>query len=416
MLYERWLPIARARAHDWALHEMASGRRWTFAELLRQGESEGDPAAFAVRCGTWQQAGPDCQAGGSPARPAVAPCRAVGDSGEGVPMVYPQGHGAGFVIEVLRAWKRGAVVCPLEPGQRPPSVPLPPPVGAHLKFTSATTGRPRVVVFTGAQLAADADQIVTTMGLRPDWPNVAVISLAHSYGFSNLVLPLLLHGIPLIIAPAPLPETLRRAAEAADGITLPGVPALWRSWHEANAIPRNVRLALSAGAPLPAALEQSIHATSGLKVHNFYGSTECGGIAFDRTPVPRSDDSCVGTLVHRVRGSLNAEGCLCVRSPAVGETYWPEGDDALSGGVFQTGDLAEVSGDVVHLRGRLNDQINLAGRKVSPALIERALQEHPAVRECLVFGVPASMRTAAILPWRAWWPGWRSPGTNSGNF
>jgi long-chain acyl-CoA synthetase len=41
------------------------------------------------------------------------------------------------------------------------------------------------------------------MGLRPDWPNLGVISLAYSYGFSNLVLPLLLHGIPLFLAPSP---------------------------------------------------------------------------------------------------------------------------------------------------------------------------------------------------------------------
>ena len=59
---------------------------------------------------------------------------------------------------------------------------------------------------------ADAENIVATMGLRPDWPNLGVISLAHSYGFSNLVLPLLLHGIPLILAGAPLPEIVLRAS------------------------------------------------------------------------------------------------------------------------------------------------------------------------------------------------------------
>ena len=89
------------------------------------------------------------------------------------------------------------------------------------------------------------------MGLRADWPNLGVISLAHSYGFSNLVLPLLLHGIPLILAPAPLPEIIRRAAENEQSITLAAVPAMWRAWHEAGAIPQNVRLAISAGAPLP---------------------------------------------------------------------------------------------------------------------------------------------------------------------
>jgi hypothetical protein len=63
------------------------------------------------------------------------------------------------------------------------------------------------------QLIADAKNIVETMGLRSAWPNVTVISLAHSYGFSNVVLPLALHGIPLIIARGALPEALREAAE-----------------------------------------------------------------------------------------------------------------------------------------------------------------------------------------------------------
>src|SRR5437879_1003240 len=77
----------------------------------------------------------------------------------------------------------------------------------HLRTTSATGGPPCLVSFTAEQLAADAENVVATMGLRRDWPNLGVISLAHSYGFSNLIMPLLLHGIPLILAPAPLPET-----------------------------------------------------------------------------------------------------------------------------------------------------------------------------------------------------------------
>ena len=55
---------------------------------------------------------------------------------------------------------------------------------------SATTGAARVIAFTAGQLAADVENIVATMGLRPNWPNLGVISMAHSYGFSNLVLPL----------------------------------------------------------------------------------------------------------------------------------------------------------------------------------------------------------------------------------
>ena len=73
----------------------------------------------------------------------------------------------------------------------------------------------------------------------------------------------------------------------------------------------------------------------------------------------------------------------------MGETYWPEPEETLGRGHFQTCDLATISDGEVRLHGRTGDHINVAGRKVSPAIIEQALREHEAVAECLVFGVPS---------------------------
>jgi acyl-coenzyme A synthetase/AMP-(fatty) acid ligase len=306
-------------------------------------------------------------------------------------IAYPQGHGVDFILDVLQAWGVGQIVCPLEAGQTRPRIPrLPPKEIVHLKTTSATTGTPRLVAFTAGQLIADARNIVATMGLRPDWPNLGIISLAHSYGFSNLILPLLLHGIPLVLVPATLPETLRRAAETVDAATLPAVPALWRAWQEAQAIPANIELAISAGAPLPLPLEEEVFNSSGVKLHNFYGSTECGGIAYDSAIKPRSDASCIGGPMQNVDLSIAEDGCLEVRGDAVGTTYWPEPNGNLEGGVFRTSDLAEIQNGLVYFRGRACDRINVAGRKVSPETIERVLAGHPEVRECLAFGVPSA--------------------------
>jgi len=350
MLYARWLQIAQEQGHRLALRELATGREWSFAQLAAQAEA-------------------------APVGPG--------------PVVYPQGHCAQFIFNLLRAWREHLVACPLEPDQEPPRVPAPPPPCCHLKSTSATAGLPRCVAFRPEQLAADADNIVATMGLRADWPNLGVISLAHSYGFSNLVLPLLLHGVPLILAPLPLPEVVRRAAENESAVTLPAVPAMWRTWHDAGAIPPNVRLAISAGAPLPVALEEAVFQSRGLKIHNFLGSSECGGIACDASDRPRTDPACAGAPMQNVDLSLNDDGCLTVRSRAVGETYWPEKSPLLSGGIFQTSDLAELRDGLVFLRGRAGDQINVAGRKLSPETVERALLAHPRVRECIVFGAPS---------------------------
>ena len=367
MLYERWLEIAAERRNELALRDFASGRRWTFGELFAAGENwKGTPAAGPASLGA---------------------------------IVFPQGHSPEFIFNLLAAWRENKVVCPLETGQSPPEISRLPKNCVHLKSTSATTGAARLVAFTAGQLMADAENIVTTMGLRADWPNLGVISPAHSYGFSNLILPLLLHGIPLILAPAPLPEIIRRAAESEKFLTLAAVPAMWRAWHEAKAIPKNIRLAISAGAPLPLNLEQDIFKSSGLKIHNFLGSSECGGIAYDATDLPRTNAACVGAPMRNVNLSLNDDGCLVVRSRAVGETYWPEKSDSLGGGIFQTSDLAELKDDKVFLRGRLSDQINVAGRKISPETIERALLVNPKVRDCLVFGAASfdAERTEIII-------------------
>jgi len=349
MLYACWRQTARDHHDRLAFRDLRDGATWTFGQL-----------DSLVEAG----------------------------SGHGAAVAFPQGHTARFVIDVLLAWKQNVVVCPLEHAQPAPALGKLPPTIAHLKITSATTGPARVIAFTAAQLKADVDNIVATMGLRPEWPNLGVISLAHSYGFSNLITPLLLHGIPLILAPSPLPEVIRQAAREHGDLTVPAVPALWRSWHDAGAIPAQIRLAISAGAPLSVPLEQAIFEAAGQKIHNFYGASECGGIAYDDSPEPRADGACAGRPMKHVGLSRSAEGCLEVRGGAVAETYWPEPDPSLGGGCFRTSDLVDLEQGRVLLRGRLTDQLNIAGRKISPDPIERTLLLHPGVRECLVFGVP----------------------------
>jgi len=172
-------------------------------------------------------------------------------------------------------------------------------------------------------------------------------------------------------------------------VTLPAVPALWRAWLDSKALPENLSLAISAGAPLPLALEEQTFARCGVKIHNFYGASECGGIAYDSSAEPRCDPACTGTAMKGVTLSLNDEECLHVCGRAVGLTYWPEPAPALADGCYQTSDLASLEDGLFRLRGRQSDLINVAGRKVSPESIERVLSSHPAVDACLVFGAPS---------------------------
>jgi acyl-CoA synthetase (AMP-forming)/AMP-acid ligase II len=206
-----------------------------------------------------------------------------------------------------------------------------------------------------------------------------------------LITPLLLHGIPLILSGSTLPESLRQAAKlGGEGLTLAAVPALWRIWHEAHVITPHIRLGISAGAPLPLKLEEAVFSKAGLKIHNFYGATECGGIAFDGSATPRTNPSCVGRVMQNVEVKTGIRGRLEVRSAAVAEGYWPKRSRDLGDGLFRSTDVAQIDDGEIYLRGRLTDQINVAGRKVFPETIERVLLTHPAVRECSVFGLASA--------------------------
>ncbi|NOY00157.1 MAG: long-chain fatty acid--CoA ligase [Verrucomicrobia bacterium] len=321
-LYTRWLSIADRFSENQALLDWKSGRSWTFAEM----QAELDRRESISKGG----------------------------------IVCPKGWQAELIFETLRAWRDDAALCPVE-GESPDLERFEgiPANIVHVKMTSGSTAEPKMILFTEDQLAADVANIVATMGLRPEWPNLGVISMAHSYGFSNLVTPLLLHGVPLVWVGDPMPSLISTVLEHDGGAyTLPAVPAMWRAWLEAGVLNGDaVKLAISAGAPLSLELESRLYKQEGLKVHNFYGSSECGGIAYDRSENPREDAACVGTALENVNLEIcGSEGKLVVRSLAVGEAYRSANvnETALGNGEFTTSDLAEIDGGTaqVYLRAR----------------------------------------------------------------
>ena len=362
-LFERWRETCDENRTAWAVRDLRAvgGQEWSFGDL--------EEALTAV-----------------PRLPQGSIIQVSVEEG-----VIP------FLLRTLQAWRDKAVLMPVERILlTPASLQIESSKVVHVKTTSGSTAEPRRVLFEANQLVADLEQIWTTMRLSKSEPNLVVISLAHSYGFSNLVLPLLLKGMPLVVLPDPLPGSLRRGLRSVSGrLTLPAVPAMWRAWHQAGLLHgAPVGCAISAGAPMPLELEQAIHAEAGLKVHNFYGASECGGIAYDDSDSPRVSTEHVGRAMDGVRLSVEEDGCLRVASAAVAVGY-DDPDEALRDGLFRTSDLARLEGDRVSLIGRAADTIHVAGRKVSPQLIEAALLREPAVRHCVVFGV-ASVDPARV--------------------
>ena len=263
-----------------------------------------------------------------------------------------------------------------------------------LKLTSGTTGAPRAIRFRAAQLLADCEAVCDTMGIGADDVNFGVIPWSHSYGFSNIVTPLLCRGVPVVASNEHMPRALHEGLARTGATVFPGPPVLFQKLAELDCAPLpELRLCISAGAPLPAATAEKFRARFGVKLHSFYGSSECGGIAFDAGDdvVP---EGCVGEPMRGVRLVHDAEsGRVEVRGPAVGEGYFPEADESvLGGGRFVPGDLVRRTPQGLVIAGRVSDFINIAGRKLNPMEIEARLREIPGVRDAMVFGVPHALR------------------------
>lgn len=265
-----------------------------------------------------------------------------------------------------------------------------------LKLTSGTTSAPRAVRFRGGQLIADCEHICDTMGITAQDINFGVIPFSHSYGFSNLILPLLVRGVRLVASGERLPRAVLEGIMDTGATVLPATPMFYQKFAELPQPPKveSLRLCISAGAPLPHQPAGLFSARYGLKIHTFYGASECGGIAYDATEGRNYEEGFVGLPLPGVDVAYADEaGPISVSGPAVGDGYFPNPDDTvLGGGYFVPSDLVRRTKQGLFLVGRTSDIINVSGKKLNPLEVEAWLAEFPGVKQAVVFGVESSQR------------------------
>jgi long-chain acyl-CoA synthetase len=266
---------------------------------------------------------------------------------------------------------------------------------ALLKLTSGTTATPRAIRFRSEQLLADCNQICDTMEIADDDLNFGVIPISHSYGFSNLLMPLIARGVPMVISRDRTPRAILADLVRSNATVFPGMPVFYQAFCEMEHIPAlsKLRLCISAGAPLPIAIVKRFQEKFNLAIHSFYGASESGGICYDREATNPSEGF-VGELMKGVNlEMIDPNGSATrvrVRSAAVGDGYFPEPDnEKLSDGIFVPDDLLAQESSGFKIVGRISDLINVAGKKVNPAEVEAHLLRFSGVRQVVVFGRPA---------------------------
>jgi 4-coumarate--CoA ligase len=275
-----------------------------------------------------------------------------------------------------------------------------------LPYSSGTTGLPKGVMLSHANLVANVAQVSAMERLEPGERTLAVLPFFHIYGMLVLMSFVLANRGALVTLPRFELEAALRLAEAHRMRRLylapPVVLALARhplvDRFDLSCLTR----ILSGAAPLGAALEDACGARLGCEVVQGYGMTEMSPVSH-YTPQGQRRPGSAGmavpnTLCRIVDPETGADlppgevGELWVRGPQVmlGYLHAPEATrETLRDGWLRTGDLGRIDDDgYLFIVDRVKELIKVKGFQVPPAEIEALLLSHPDVADAAVVGLP----------------------------
>ncbi|HNS00684.1 MAG TPA: AMP-binding protein [Planctomycetota bacterium] len=302
-----------------------------------------------------------------------------------------------------------------------------------LLFTSGTTGDPKAVQLTCANIHANIEGILRGIRVTDKDNLLHVLPLHHAYAATvGLLVPLAAGATVTFCASLKGPDLV--AAMQTTAVTvLPGVPQLfvlfdraifqqidalplppralfWTLYALARALRRatglrvgrfffraihrrfgpRFRLCASGGAKLdPAVAERFLNL--GILMLEGYGLTETSPV-ISFTPYRRPRPGSVGRPLHNVEVRIDAPegaGEICVRGPAVTPGYYLRDDataEVIKDGWFHTGDLGFLDADgMIHITGRAKEVIVLAsGKNIYPDDVEKHYENTLFVKEICI--------------------------------
>jgi malonyl-CoA/methylmalonyl-CoA synthetase len=286
------------------------------------------------------------------------------------------------------------------------------PRRALIIYTRGTTGRPKGVVTTHANVGAQVSALVSAWNWRPDDRLLLVLPLHHVHGIINGLGSALAVRATCEMLPAFDAEAVWARLASGEITVFTAVPTIYNrliaSWNGAppeeqrrrSAGAARLRLMMSGSAALPVTTLARWREITGHTLLERYGMTEIG-MALSNPLDGERRPGFVGTPLPDVEARLVDEaglpvgdgtaGELEVRGPAVFREYWQrpkETREAFRDGWFRTGDMAVVENGSYRLLGRTSvDIIKTGGFKVSALEIEELLRTHPAIAECAIVGV-----------------------------
>ncbi len=278
---------------------------------------------------------------------------------------------------------------------------------ALLMYTSGTTGNPKGVMLTHANLAANAQAIAAEHALTSQDRVLGVLPLYHINAFAVTMLAPLASGGS--VAMAPRFSAQRFWAQAVDHrcTWVNVVPTIISFLLEGEVPPRPalspIRFCRSASAALPPDHLRAFEAAFGIGVIETMGLTETVAPSFSN---PLAEGQRKLGSVGRASGGQAAVvdaalqavpagtiGEIIISGPHVMQGYY-KNDKATAeaftpDGWLRTGDLGHCDADgFFFVTGRIKELIIKGGENIAPREIDEALLKHPAVLDAAAVGIP----------------------------
>lgn len=289
---------------------------------------------------------------------------------------------------------------------------------AVLLYTSGTSGKPKGVMLTHANISANIRQCVEWAKFHDGDVVMGVLPQFHSFGFTVLTMLPLTVGARTIFSARFIPGRIVKLFREHQPTVFIAIPSMYNALlHAKDAEPGDfaaLRYTVSGGEPLPDVVSRGFLDRFGVQINEGYGLTETSPVTNWCLPwdyVPH----CVGCPLPDVRERIvdiesgrtlppNADGEVRIKGPNVMRGYYKLPKETAAAfdeeGWFRTGDIGRLDdAGRLYITGRLKEMIIVGGENVFPREIEEALDKHPSVLASAVIGVTDEMR--GELPW-AW--------------
>lgn len=263
-------------------------------------------------------------------------------------------------------------------------------VGELVLFTSGSSGQPKAITKTLAQLDAEVSVLEQTFAAHlPHCSVISTVSHQHIYGLLFKILWPLAASRPFLSDLVEYPETLTYYTSLFPNLCLISSPAQLSRLPEALEHQPQLHspsLVFSSGGPLNFQAAAEIAHCYGKPPIEVYGSTETGGIAYRRQSADNQPWRIFAS--HQIKQDA-IDGALLLKSPYLDNDDWLKCDDKVN----------LVSDSEFHLLGRLDRIVKIEEKRICLVQMEQLLERHPMVSQAMlmVLEQPRMQLGAAIV-------------------